>query len=339
MNDQQSSFTFSCLWRFCLVLVLATAHIAFDGPFTAGITAHAQQSAPTPPAKAPAHDWSAAIRSPQNSITVPQSTPANAAPSPNNGIPIKLVALLTNEGPQIDKGLVWRVYDLGSNALINTAPKLLSTHRLNAPTVTLRPGNYAINVAFGQAYLTRKITVKPGTGKIENFILNAGGLRLHALLADGTSPPPGSITYDIFSDQRNQFGERTRIISDFKPGIIVRLNAGIYYIVSKYGDANSRVKSEVGVEAGKVSEVSVKHAAARVTLKLVTRAGGEALADARWQLQTAKGATVLKTVGAIPTFILAVGTYIVTVRYGADILKRTFTVSAGQDVAVEVIMP
>ena len=70
----------------------------------------------------------------------------------------------------------------------------------------------------------------------------------------------------------------------------------------------------------------------------MTRSGGEALADARWTLKTAKGVFVLKTVGALPSNILAVGDYIVTVRYGNETLTRAFSVTAGQDIQVEVIL-
>ena len=50
------------------------------------------------------------------------------------------------------------------------------------------------------------------------------------------------------------------------PGLLahelVRLNAGIYRIVSTYGDANATVEADVTVEAGKLSEASVTHSAA-----------------------------------------------------------------------------
>ncbi len=71
-----------------------------------------------------------------------------------------------------------------------------------------------------------------------------------------------------------------------KPNVIIRLNAGIYHIVSTYGDANAKVEADVNVEAGKLTEATVSHSAARVTFKLVTRIGGEALPDTQWTVQT-----------------------------------------------------
>jgi len=304
--------------------------------------AFAQQTQGAAPTTTPAQNWPAAVQSPENSTTIPQTPPAPANQAAQNSAVIKLFAQLTNAGTKIDKGLVWRVYEFNAvalNAIVSTSPKLLATHRQPAPSIKLKTGTYAINVAFGQANLTRKITVKPGVNTVEKFILNAGGLRIRALLSDGAKPPDDAIRFDVFSDHRNQFGERTRIISGVKPGVVVRLNAGIYFVNSIYGDANSKVSTDVTVQTGKITELTLNHAAARVTLKLVTRSGGEALADARWQLETSDGVAVLKTVGAIPSQILAAGSYVVTVRYGAQILKRSFSVSAGQDVNVEVIIP
>ena len=49
-----------------------------------------------------------------------------------------------------------------------------------APTLRLEPGDYVVNVAFGRANLTRKITVSSERAVQERFVLNAGGLRLYA---------------------------------------------------------------------------------------------------------------------------------------------------------------
>ena len=50
-----------------------------------------------------------------------------------------------------------------------------------------------------------------------------------------------------------------------------------------------------------------RHAAAKVTFKLVARAGGDAIADTQWNVANAQGETVKESVGALPTHILAPG--------------------------------
>ena len=272
--------------------------------------------------------------SPTNTTVIPR-TPRDPMPQSGAASRVKLVALLTADGQRIDKGIVWRVYNRANAP--NERSNLLKTLRSASPVLKLAPGDYLVNAAFGRAHLTRRITVKRGTTTTEQFVLNAGGLRVKALV-EGAAPTPNSVTYDIYSDERDQFGKRARIMSRAKTDLIIRLNAGIYHIVSTYGDANATVEADVTVEAGKLTEAAVTHAAARVTFKLVMRAGGEALPDTQWTVQTTEGQVIKRSVGALPTHILAPGTYTIIARSGSRAFKRNFTLASGDTAQVEVMM-
>lgn len=271
---------------------------------------------------------------PANTTVVPRAPVADGVTPTTEG-QVKLVALLTVDGQRIDQGLVWRIY--ASKRDPRTPPKLLMTQRQPSPTVTLEPGEYIVNAAFGRADITRKIVVTPGTATNEKFVLNAGGLKVKALV-DGIEPPPNSVVYDILSSERDQSDNRVRVLSGAKPNIINRLNAGIYRIVSRYGDANAKVEADVTVEAGKLTEATVSHSAARVTFKLVNRIGGEALPDTQWTVQTPEGQLVMQSVGALPTHILAPGTYSVTAKSNSGVFKRDFTLANGDVAQVEVLI-
>jgi hypothetical protein len=247
---------------------------------------------------------------------------------------LKLVALLTADGQQIDQGLVWRVF-------LTSGPggksKLVSESHDASPSMKLPPGEYTVNAAFGRANLTRKIVVKPGSPPYEAFVLNAGGLRLAALVG-GKPAPPGSVTYAIFSDDRDQFDSRTAVMAGAKPNLIIRLNSGIYRIVSQYGDANAKIETDVTVEAGKLTETTVAHSGGKATFKLVTRQGGEAMPDTRWTVQTSEGEVVKESVGALPTHVLSPGKYVVTASSGGHLFKNSFEIKDGDVVNVEVLM-
>ena len=131
-------------------------------------------------------------------------------------------------------------------------------------------------------------------------------------------------------------GNRNQIINNAKPGLITRLNAGIYQIVSTYGDANASVRADVTVEPGKLSDVTISHTAAKVTFKLVTRAGGDAMADTQWTITNAQGELVKESVGALPTHILAMGTYAVSAKHGGRTYRRDFSVPTGDIFEVEI---
>ncbi|MGI9404472.1 MAG: hypothetical protein ACR2OF_08210, partial [Hyphomicrobium sp.] len=271
---------------------------------------------------------------PTNTTVIPR-TPSDPKAQPGTESGVELIALLTADGQRIDNGIVWRIYD-GANKR-NERSNLIKTVSTASPVVKLVPGEYLVNAAFGRAHLTRRITVKRGATTTEQFVLNAGGLRVKALV-EGAAPMPNSVVYDIYSDERDQFGKRFRIISRAKTDVITRLNAGIYHIVSTYGDANAMVEADVTVEAGKLTEATVAHAAAYVTFKLVMREGGEALPDTQWIVQTTEGQVVKRSVGALPTHILAPGTYTIIARSGERAFKRDFTLASGDIAQVEVLM-
>src|SRR6478752_3937834 len=251
-------------------------------------------------------------------------------------VPVTFKALLTEGGPQVKTGLIWRVFTPQPGA--NGARKLVSTHHEAMPTAALVPGEYLVNAAYGLSNLTKKIKVESGRSLEETFVLNTGGLKLAAVLAGGAALPASSVHFDILSDEEDQFGNRHKILDDAKPGVVIRLNAGAYHLVSTYGDANGTVRADVTVEPGKITEATVQHAAAPVTFKLVQSAGGEALADTKWSILTTTGDVVKENTGALPTHILAVGDYAVVANHNGESYTSKFSVTAGEAKQIEVVM-
>ena len=281
----------------------------------------------TDPPKAPSQ--------PGNVTVVPRN--AGAAGADDGTQPVQFMALLTEDGQRIEQGVVWRIYE--QTNLAERRGKLLRTERSPSPLLSLKPGNYIVNAAFGRANLTRKISVDESPAaepKVEKFVLNAGGLRITAML--GNKPaPPGSVSCAILTD-RDQADERRLVLQGVKPGLVIRLNAGIYHIVSTYGDANAIVRTDVTVEAGKLTEAQIQHTFAKVAFKLVERAGGDALPDTQWTIQTPDGAVVKESVGALPTHAIAPGSYTVVARNKGRAFRRDFTVQDGKPAEVEIML-
>ncbi|MGH6825044.1 hypothetical protein [Methyloceanibacter sp.] len=299
----------------------------------------AQSSAVIGP-KAPAQtDMPKLAAIPPKESAAPARTPAAPAP-PGAGqtapVPVTFKALLTEAGPQVKTGLIWRVFTPQPG--VNGARKLVSTHHEAMPTAALVPGDYLVNAAYGLSNLTKKIKVESGRSLEETFVLNTGGLKLAAVLAGGSALPPSSVHFDLLSDEEDQFGNRHKILDDAKPGVVIRLNAGAYHLVSTYGDANATVRADVTVEPGKITEATVKLAAAAVTFKLVQSPGGEALADTKWSILTTTGDVVKENTGALPTHILAVGDYAVVANHNAASYTSRFSVTSGQTKQIEVVM-
>jgi hypothetical protein len=295
-----------------------------------------RRSLPDTPPAAPSSGWGT------SATTAPRPAPPRAAaPPPAPGkVEVAFTAHLTQDGEPIDQGLVWRVFTEPAQAKSGASlqPALVEARREPTPRIALAPGAYYVNVAYGRAHLTRKIEVAPTPGREERFVLNAGGLRVTAVLAGGEKPPDLAVSYDIYEGDADRLGGRSRLVAGLKPGVIVRLNAGLYHLVSTVGDANAVVNADVTVEAGKLTDAVLSHSAARVVLKLVDRAGGEAQADTQWAVHTIQGDLVRESQGALPSHILASGDYIASARHGGRLYQRQFAVKPGASTEIEVVM-
>ncbi len=255
---------------------------------------------------------------------------------PRTVAPVKLAALITEDGKQIRNGLIWRIYDTKKGE--NGRYKLIKSAKSPLFRDTLPLGVYLVNLSWGRSHLTEKMDILSSKPFQRNFVLNAGGLRLAARHIDGSPLPANMVTYRIYSDERDQFGKRRLILDKAPPGKTIRLNAGIYHISSLYGTANGMIETDITVEAGKLADVKINHTASKVTFKLVNQPNGEALAGAVWRITSPDGKLIKEAGGALPTLVLAAGDYTVQAQYSGRTFARKVTIERGQTVHVEIVI-
>lgn len=248
---------------------------------------------------------------------------------------LRLSARLTEESDEISRGLVWRVFD-PDPAPDGTLP-LVATAQGGTTVFQLEPGSYLVHAAFGRAGATKRITI--GTqARQETMVLDAGGLKLDATLSGGMRIPSDKLRFSIYEATTDVNGERPLIIPDVEPNSVVRLNSGVYHVVSTYGSVNAVIRSDIRVEAGKLTEANVEHRAAELTMKLVREPGGEAIADTSWAVLTNSGDLIRESVGAFASMVLAEGDYAIVARNRDRIYQHEFTVVAGSNRDVEVLV-
>ncbi len=150
-----------------------------------------------------------------------------------------------------------------------------------------------------------------------------------------------------------------------KAGDVVGLPEGAYHIVSTYLDtvggrflagvaapstgksaapapsatipSNSIVSADIKVTSGKLTDVTLRHRCATLTLKLVNKPGGEALANTTFTVLTPGGDVIRELMGAFPSLVLAEGEYAVIARHDGKTYQSTFQVQTGMDRDVEVV--
>ncbi|MBB4001367.1 hypothetical protein [Aurantimonas endophytica] len=246
---------------------------------------------------------------------------------------LTLEARLTEDGESIPHGLIWRLFSAIPG--LDGRPSLIASSESNIANFEVPTGSYILHVAFGRAGLVRRIDFT-GVKTREVVVLDAGGLRLDALVSDGSEIDASKLTFDIYTDAEIE-SERNLVAGDVPPSKIVRLNAGTYHVVSNYGSINALVRADIRVEAGKVTDATLQHRAALMTMKLVREPGGEALADTAWSVTTASGDIVRQSVGAFPSMVLAEGEYVLIAKNRDKVYQRIFEVQSGHNVDVEVL--
>ena len=269
--------------------------------------------------------------------------PATASPPPAAAAPpviapagqgsLTLNARFGRELPQITGGLHWRVYP---GKIEQGALRPIKEDRGSSPTVTLPAGSYVVHVGFGLASVTRTVHLKAGEAQREMFDISAGGLRIEGKVGDARIPP-GQISFDIYRGSQFEPGDKRPIVQAAQTGDVILVPEGTYHIISNYGDVNAMVRSDIRVQAGKLTDATVTHRAAVITLKLVNDTGGEARADTQWWVLTPGGDVIKESIGAFPRVVLSEGEYRAIAKNEGKVFERPFNVVNGVDGEVEVV--
>lgn len=297
------------------------------------------QAPPTPLAPPPA---------PQQQPQTPPPTRPAAKENPPSNAPLRyaltLAARYSAEGQNVNRALYWRIFVERPGT---AQPLFLVSESKDAqPTFSLPPGRYVVHVAYGLASFAQRVTLTENTR--ETLIVAAGGLRLTGRVGEAVIPA-AKLRYDVYEGnflqratndgkkKRASRNDRPAVIRGVVPGDLVLLPAGNYYVQSTYGEGNSTITADVRIEAGRLTDATVHHRAAQITLRLVHASGGEALANTSWSVLTPGGDSIKEFIGAFPSIVLADGEYVAVARHDGKTYQANFKVVAGRDREVEVL--
>ncbi|MGH6674095.1 MAG: hypothetical protein ACRECV_19270 [Xanthobacteraceae bacterium] len=244
-----------------------------------------------------------------------------------------LTARYGPDAPLISSGLIWRVY--APNLDVPGTFRLVKEERVATPTFALPPGEYVVHASLGLASAAKAVRLRSNAVR-EVLDIPAGAVRLQGRVND-IRIPASQISFDIYPGSQFDTAQRRPIAQNVMTGDVVLLPEGTYYIVSTYGDVNSVVRSDVQIQAGKLTDVVVTHRAAVITLKLVNQSGGEALANTQWTVSTPDGDVIKESIGAFPRLVLAEGDYHLIARNEGQTYQRDFKVINGVDGEVELM--
>lgn len=295
---------------------------------------------PAPPPPPPAQTTTTPLpAAPKQAVRDPHVNMPNI---PAGKIALGVSARFTENGAPIQRTLIWRVFnEKGENGV----PTLVAEAQDASPVFPLAPGNYLVHVSSGLASTAKSVKIA-NEAKKETFVLPAGGLRVQGRVGD--KPIPSSrLRFDVYEGSFLQRGasvkgrmksnERPPVLRGASGGEVVFLPAGNYYVQSTYGEGNAQIQADVRIEAGKLTDATVHHRAAQVTLRLVNNTGGEAIANTQWSVLTPGGDSIKESIGAFPTVVLSEGEYIAVARSSDRTFQQNFKVEPGKDREIEVL--
>jgi len=246
---------------------------------------------------------------------------------------LRLDAHLASQSLPLSRGIIWRIFS-AEIGLDDKLP-LIETKQGGMAEFRLPEGEYFVHAAFGRASVSKRLSLQAGRTYYENIDLDAGGLMLNVETEGNINK--NRVHFSIYR-QADDSSPQLLIVEDVKPDTVVRLKAGDYHIISTYGDANALASADIRVEAGKLTQATIEHHAAQVTLKLVREVGGEALADTSWVIMNASGDTVREIANPHVDIVLVEGDYIAYARNKEHSYAREFSVSPGQDAEIDLLM-
>jgi hypothetical protein len=256
--------------------------------------------------------------------------PPVAATPAEQGV-VHLSAVFAGDPRPIASGLVWRVYEDRSDGV---RPLLVAKSETPAPSFTLPAGAYIVHAAYGFAGASKRVVVRPGS-VIDRIAISAGALKLGGSIGE-TPLAPARLSFSVFVPVGSN-SEGRLITNRARGGEVIRLPEGSYHVVSTYGDSNAIMRADLKVETGKVTEATLNHRAATVTLKLVGSAGGEAFAGTAFSVLTPGGDVIREAIGAFPSVTLAEGDYVLIARHEGQVHTREFKVESGLDRDIEIV--
>ena len=263
----------------------------------------------------------------QFSFTVPQSlnnqTPAGTTT-------LSLSAVIEGTQTVLKDGLTWRIYDSPAE---KRASLIISSKEAN-PRFDLPPGAYIIHVSYGLASASRRIILAQQTAN-ERMAISAGGLSLSARVGD-LPIPNDRVTFNVYVAQGSD-PEGRLVAENIPANKVLYLPSGLYRVVSRYGRTNAIATADLRIDSGVLSQATLTHRAATVTLKLVRAKGAEALGGTRFSVLTPGGDIVREISGAFPTLTLAEGEYLILARNGGKLYSEDALIKSGFDRDIEVL--
>jgi hypothetical protein len=228
---------------------------------------------------------------------------------------LELSASLDSDGGTITRDIDWTLRDSDGDIVFQRSRPVA--------VMSLKPGDYTVELAYGMAHMSQRLTLLEGNQLRVNFILNIGGIRILPRLKGLATLPVPSET-KVYA---NSGADKGRLIATSEiPGEILRVVSGEYRVESRFMPGNAVAVTDVTVKPGIMSSVEIDHIAGYARLTATT----DAVHGILWQVTSSTGENLLEQEAQSLTLILKPGTYTARAQIGAELRTAQFVVKAGE---------
>lgn len=269
----------------------------------------------------------------QGSAWVSAAPPANKKPRARPRIKqgLHLTAVLKRAGAPVKSGVIWRVFAAQPDA--GGARKEIRRETAASPVIDLPPGHYFVDASYGLARSAQELTVNSGKTTQATFVLDAGTIRLAAVMNDEQAPL-NRVLYQLFDIGHGAKPERKAISRSADGTVVFHVPSGSYNVTAEQDYA--RVEQPVSVEPGAISEHTLVMNIGALELKATAAPGGEPLKRMVYRIHRISDRTrkvedeIARTAADHPQFRLPSGEYLVHARHGLAEVSQRVTVNPGR---------
>lgn len=200
-------------------------------------------------------------------------------------------------------------------------------------------GKYIVEVADGHARAKQMVEIAPGASSRVNLVLDTGLLELSASAFNG-GPALDRVLYLVFADDPSAPQGRREVARSTAPVAAFTLQAGTYYITTRYGASEHR--EQVALSSGDVVKRTIVLDVGKLTVKIglsntaVASAGREFVT--RIYEDSGDKRLVGQSTATAPSFVLGAGRYRVESQLGMSNIRtaRTVDLAAGGDINTDL---
>ncbi|MBW1848060.1 MAG: VWA domain-containing protein [Deltaproteobacteria bacterium] len=166
---------------------------------------------------------------------------------------LRLHAVLNKGSNPIKESMMWHVYEAEKDVKGNRKKVTHTRHEI--PLFILNSGKYYVLAKHGSATGSFEVEINEGEIAKHTVILNAGYLKVNAILKKGGDPIKGSMMWHVYEAEKDAKGNRKKITHTQHAIPLFRLNAGKYFVSAKHFDKFADF--EIKIVPGKILEKTI----------------------------------------------------------------------------------